>query len=173
MWYHTLLNSEEERYARKVLKRQMKEENNWYTEIQQDAKTNNINIEENHVTNVSYDVYKNNVKQKIRAKLDDELMDGKRLKTKLRWINPGESQCYLKGSSISEASKMMKVRLHMARIKGNFGGGTCRKCGIEEETTEHVLQCLTDGILPTTEEWTSNVGWLRKATRILATFDDE
>ena len=99
-------------------------------------------------------------------------MEGKGTKTKLRWITPGKLQQYLKECSVREASQMMKVRLHMVNIKGNYGGGTCRKCGVEEETTEHVLLCLTDGKMHAAEEWTSDVGWLRKTMGILGKFEE-
>ena len=54
MWYHQLLNSKEERHATKVLRIQMAGENNWFTELQQYANSNDITIDEVHVPTVTY-----------------------------------------------------------------------------------------------------------------------
>ena len=145
MWYHQLLNSEEERHATKVLRIQMAGENNWFTELQQYANTNDITIDEEHVTTVTYTKYKEYIKQKIRTKVDQELATAQKTKTKLRWIKPGKIQNYLRECTIGDAIRMMKLRLHMGRIRANYGGGVCRKCEIHEETTEHIINaCLMD-----------------------------
>ena len=110
MWYHQLLNSDNERHAKKVLEVQMMGKDNWYTELQQYANTNDININREIVTTVTYDEYKQYIKQKIRVKVDKELTDAQKAKTKLRWIKPGRIQNYLKKCSIGEATRIMKMR---------------------------------------------------------------
>ena len=146
---------------------------NWYTEIQQYAMENEINIQIQFVMEISYQQYKKHVKDKIRMKINKELEEGKRSKTKLRWIRPGVDQEYLKKSSIQEAAEIMKFRLHMTKAKGNYGGGICRKCGEREETTEHVLVCHTDGNVELDSGKMEDVGWLRKITNIFRKFEEE
>ena len=98
----------------------------------------------------------------------------KRTKTKLRWIKPGTTQNYVKKQCmITEASSIMKIRLHMVNAKANYGGGICRKCETKEETTEHVLKCQTNGVLEFDEEMTEDVNWLRKINRIYRQFDEQ
>ena len=41
-----------------------------------------------------------------------------------------------------EVTEIMKVRLNMVKIDGNFGKhDQCKVCGVYEEFTEHILQC--------------------------------
>ena len=41
-----------------------------------------------------------------------------------------------------EVTEIMKVRLNMVKIDGNFGKhDQCKVCGVYEESTEHILQC--------------------------------
>ena len=171
MWYHQLLNSDDRRHAKKVLEIQMTEDNNWYTELQQYANANDIETNKELMTKVSYSEYKQYVKQKIRAKVDQELKDAQKVKTKLRWIKPGKVQNYLQECSIVEATRIMKLRLHMGAVRANYGGGLCRKCGVVEETTEHALACLSDGLFQYSYELTEDIGWLRKAIKIMNRFE--
>ena len=120
----------------------------------------------------SYEQYKKHVKEKIRNKIDKELQEGKRNKTKLRWIRPGVSQDYLKYSTVQEAAEIMQFRLHMTRIKGKYGGSVCRKCNEKEETTEHVLVCQTDGNLDLDLKLMEDVNWLRKISKMFKDFEE-
>ena len=172
MWYHRLMNSGEERQARKKLREQMEDKDNWYSELKHYADTNGINIDQDHIMEVSYYQYKCHVKEKIRKKIVRKLSEEKKNKTKLRWISPGKVQEYTKQCSIREASSIMKVRLHMARVKANYGGGFCRKCEMVEETTEHVLQCETDGEIQFESELVEDVGWLRRINRVFKQFEE-
>ena len=59
----------------------------------------------------------------------------------------------------------------MGRVRANYGGGICRKCGMTEETTEHALACQSDGLIQYAYEVVEDVGWLRKAVRIMNHFE--
>ena len=76
----------------------------------------------------------------------------------------------------------MKLRLHMVKAQANYGGGTCRKCNGMEETTEHVLECMLDGRLETSEqmlngrletwkEMVEDISWLKKTCGIVEQFE--
>ena len=64
----------------------------------------------------------------------------------------------------------MKLRLHMVKAQANYGGGTCRKCNVMEETTEHVMECMTDRNFETVEETMEDIRWLKKTCGIFEQF---
>ena len=174
MWYHQLLNSEDERAAKKVLLEQMKENDNWYTELKEYADAYGICIEKEMVENVTYERYKNLVRQCIESKVVTQLKEEKETKTKMRWINPGKRQNYITSCSIRDAGSILKLRLHMVKVKANYGGGTCRKCDRAEETTEHVIQCMSDGRVEAVEEVedvVEDIGWLKRTCKVFEQFE--
>ena len=156
-----------------MLMEDMTETDNWYTEIQGYAIENGINIQLPFVMEKSHEQYKEHVKEKIRVKINKELEEGKKNKTKLRWIRPGKSQDYLNHSTIQEAASIMKFRLHMTKTKGNYGGGVCRKCNQGEETTEHVLVCETDGNVELDFKLMEDVRWLRRISKVFKNFEEQ
>ena len=139
-------------------------------ELYQYADQNDIDLD---VTELSYNQYKCHVKRKIREQREKKLETAKTKKTKLRHINPGVRQEYLEHCSIGEASAILKIRLHMVRLNANYGGGTCRKCGQEQETTEHVLECASEGGYKFDDEKMDDVSWLRKIKVIYEQFEEE
>ena len=173
MWYHRLMNSEENRKAKNILDELMNGTENWYTELEQYAKENQININEHYIKSQSYNQYKNHVKETIQLKLIRELQIAKETHTKLRSINPGKRQEYIEQCSIHEASSIMKIRLHMVHARANYGGGMCRSCGKEEETTEHVLSCQSEGTLEFDKQKMENVAWLKTINNTYKIFDEQ
>ena len=99
-----------------------------------------------------------------------QLKEEKETKTKMRWTNPGRRQNYITSCSVRDATDIMKLRLHMVTVRANYGGGTCRKCNMVEETTEHVVQCMTNGSDEAVEERIEDVGWLKRTCRTLEQF---
>ena len=67
----------------------------------------------------------------------------------------------------------MKIRLHMVNIKANYGGGMCQRCGKEEETTEHVLSCFSDGEYIFDHEKMEDISWLRQVKIIYEQFNEK
>ena len=63
---------------------------------------------------------------------------------KLRFLkgeNGLRKRRYTSGCPLSEVTEIMKVRLNMVKIDGNFGKhDQCKVCGVYEESTEHILQ---------------------------------
>ena len=113
------------------------------------------------------------VKKAICEKVKRDLKQAKACMKKLRWINPGKRQKYLDICSVKEASKIMRVRLNMVNAMGNYGGGKCRRCNIEEETTEHILECHTNGNMMFEEEKMENVQWLRSILKTYEEFEEQ
>ena len=169
IFYYRLVKSDERRVARIILMEQIKEHEAWYKEIHQYAEENDISLKVNEIT---YEQYKDHVKQKIYDKIKKDLELAKVTKTKLRFINPGKRQEYVNHCSIKETSSIMRIRLHMVDVRANYGGGICRKCEQEQETTEHVLECFSNGDYNFDEEKMEDVSWLREIKVIYEQFDE-
>ena len=174
MWFHRLINSDANRMARIKLVEQIEEnDDNWYTELREYADRNGINIKEDHVRTVSYHQYNDHVKTKIRQKVTANLRVEKRTRTKLRHIDPGKQQDYIDHCTIREASTIMKIRLHMICARGNYGGGICRACNEQEESTEHILSCQTNKELVFDTRKVSDVVWLKRASKVYDFFEEQ
>ena len=173
MWYHRLINSDDTRNAKNILIKQTQEDDNWYTELLQYAEEAGINTDEQHVETNSYDQYKLHVKKKIRKKVITQLENEKQTKTKMRSIMPGRKQMYIEECTIEEVSSIMRIRLHMVYAKANYGGGKCRRCETEEETTEHVLSCQSGGDMVYDEGRMEDTSWLKSIRKIYKLFDEQ
>ena len=173
MWYHRLIHSDNSRIAKVKLLDQMEQQDGWYAELKEYADINNIVLDVNDVIDMSYETYKTHIQQQIQKKIHNDLWLEKEKKTKLRWINPGKRQQYINECSIAEASAFLKIRLHMRKVLANYGGGKCRRCGLQEETTEHVLNCQTCGIGMYEEGRAEDTNWLRKVRTIFEQFEEE
>ena len=102
-----------------------------------------------------------------------QLENEKQSKTKMRTITPGKRQSYLEECTIEEASIIMRIRLHMVYAKANYGGGRCRKCGMEEETTEHILGCYSGEEMTHDEVKMEDIGWLKRISKTYKLFDEQ
>ena len=173
MWFHRLINSHDSRLAKVKLMEQIREEDGWYAEVKEYAETNDIVLDVTEVMAISYDRYKVHVKTQIQKKIHHDLWLQKANKTKLRWISPGKRQKYIEQCTIAEASAFLRIRLHMVKVLGNYGGGKCRTCGMVEESTEHVVQCRTGGIEKCEEGRMEDINWLRKINNFYEQFERE
>ena len=90
---------------------------------------------------------------------------------------PGQRSHYLNRMSRNECSTIFKARTRMLDVKNNFRGkyenNTCRLCGIEEETQDHILNICKiihkDETLktPTSDLFDNNIAKLKQtANRI-------
>ena len=113
------------------------------------------------------------MKERIQTKIHGDLRMEKEKKTKLRWINPGKRQNYAEECTIAEVSHFLKIRLHMVKLMANYGGGVCRRCGLVEESTEHVLECQTDGKEKYDVEKIEEISWLRRIKTVYEKFEEE
>ena len=173
MWFHRLMNSDDTRLAKLKLMDQIKQQDGWYSEVKEYAEKNAIVLDVSEVVAISYEKYKAHVKTQIQNKIHQDLWHKKTIKTKLRWINPGKRQQYIEECTIAEASAFLRIRLHMVKVLGNYGGGKCRRCGVEEESTEHVVECLTGGSDKCEEGRMEDIKWLRKMNKLCKQFEEE
>ena len=88
MFHYKLINSDEKREARRILVREVSEDNNWYTELKEYADEIEVNISMKEMKSVSYAVFKKMIKRKIKEKIEKGLKIMKKEKTKLRFITP-------------------------------------------------------------------------------------
>ena len=151
----------------------MEENDNWLQELQTYAKEVRIKTNEQFVKENSYDKYKMYVKKKIHERIIRNLEESKKQKTKMRTTTPGKKQKYIEECTLQEASTIMRIRLHMVHAKGNYGGGNCRKCHVHEETTEHVLECHSEGVLKFDAMEMDDVLYLKKISSVYLHFDEQ
>ena len=65
LWYHRLVNSSDERVAKRLLLLQMKKYDNWYTELKEYVNKKDIEINVEYIKEITYEKYKNDIKKKI------------------------------------------------------------------------------------------------------------
>ena len=100
------------------------------------------------------------MKEKISNEVEMHIRDNCTSTTKGRTVagDNFEMKRYLKEVPVETASEILKTRLHMRRIGGNFGIKKCGLCKVENASTEHYLTC--SGTLLLREYW----GVTREAT---------
>ena len=134
-----------------------------------------INIDQKHVTKVSYSEYKCEVKKQIQKKVKEEIKEAKQKMTKLRLINPDNEQKYVKETTINEFTTIMKIRLNMINAKCNYirkeEDRICRICK-EDETTEHLLGCQTNHEIEFDVNKVEDLDWLRKIIKPYELFEN-
>ena len=147
MLYHNLMNSSDDRLAKRVILQQIneEEEDSFYETVKQMLRTLNIDIVD--VKQMTKAELKKKVKERIGASM---VMKFKQLQMKkLRFISdPGvfERRKYLEVMDGKTAVKVLKMRLNMMEVYGNFKGNLylerlCPLCQKEEDTTEHLITC--------------------------------
>jgi hypothetical protein len=147
MFYHNLIHSDDTRVARKILLNQMNssDTHTWYAGVI--TSMHEISIETNveEVELSSKSVWKAKVKNQILEKIQTEIEEKTSTMSKLRFVEQFEKKEYIKQCNMSVVKRIMKMRLNMTEVKRNFRGKyndmLCPACGIEEETTEHVILC--------------------------------
>ena len=147
MYLHLLLNSEENRIARKIIVNQKNGEElkkNWYNEINYWLQKLELKEEESKITTMLKSEWKKVVKERIFEAVKEEVTE-KLQTTKLRFVEDIGKKEYVRECRMEEVKEIMKIRLNMTELKPNFGGKyrdrLCPACQEEDETTEHVVQC--------------------------------
>ena len=146
MFYHNLLRSDDKRMAKKVVLVQQKYQSQctkWYNMIINDMEKYQIELD-------PLETKKSTWKKAIKSNISRiNAMNLKELcveKTKSRWIKDDEviMKDYLKVLSLTESIKVMKMRLNMTKIPGNYKNNSvnkCPLCGEKENNLEHYFEC--------------------------------
>ena len=145
MLYQNIMKSDDNRVIKKILAEQIKRPtpNCWYQNLQEDVKKYSIDIDALKVTRQSKSELKKEVKEKIHNILEKEFRQNKSKKLRTVIKNEYKRKSYITTGNFTEdeIKQIMKIRLHMIEIKGNYPSGdrTCQWCNSNEESTEHVL----------------------------------
>ena len=142
MLYHNIINSDEERIIKKIVKIQEEEEREgtWYQSTKKKMKKYEI---EKDVEKVLKSEWKREVKKKIGKKVEEEVRERCKIMKKTRTIKDDEykTKNYLQETVMSEATDILRTRLHMAKLKCNYESSknsACPLCGEQNDIkTEH------------------------------------
>ena len=91
--------------------------------------------------------WKAKVKNKIAEVTEKDLRKRSENKSKARTVMKGEYRVkgYLKETTVTQATRILKARLHMTNLPCNFKkeevDDTCPLCGVDKIRTEHFYYC--------------------------------
>ena len=145
MLYHNIITSDNKRVIKKIIKVQEEKRRSttWYASVRQEMSTYNIEISPEESLKSKW---KKEVKQKINTKMEQEIREHCRGKTKGRTVidDEYERKEYLDVLNLEEARKILRMRMHMSKIPGNYKGrgeGKCTLCQEEKGNMEHYYRC--------------------------------
>ena len=132
MLYHNIKNSEDERVIKQIVKVQEQEvrESTWLADVVRIKKKYGI---EKDVQECLKSAWKKDVKQKIQERVEEEIQEKCNNMKKTRTIkdDPLKMKQYLQDMTLSEASDILRMRLHMTKLPCNYGkdANQCPLCG--------------------------------------------
>ena len=146
MIYHMLMNSPEDRIARKIVEAQETSglDNCWFHDVKTEGEKIGLTVEKSEVVDILKSAWKKTVKTKIKKAFEHECNEKIGNMTKLRFLKKtSATDTYLKELSNDDARDAIKIRLNMVdMVTQNFGtGNNCILCGDENDNTEHVFLC--------------------------------
>ena len=139
------MKADESRITKKLMEEQKKEKRDttWYKSIERAAEKYEIALEEYKEGKATWKKY---LKTKIGKKLEEEINGVCRIKSKARTIREDEytKKNYLGKLPLSMTRSILRYRLHMCKIPGNYKGiniKQCPLCDIINIETEHYFTC--------------------------------
>ncbi len=145
MLYHNILTSDDRRVIKKIVEvqKELNRSTTWYSSIIRYI--NNYGIELD-AENTLKSQWKKHVKQKIGEKTEREIRDKCDTMSKARTVKSDiyEMKEYLRTASFYDSKKILKTRLHMSKLPGNYKGkgeGMCTLCNVEKGNFEHYFNC--------------------------------
>ena len=125
-------------------------EKNWFNDIRKSAAEYSIDIDELKLKSLSKDAFKSQVKSAIHeyafSKLKGECQS--QSKTKHLVYNVFEMQPYLMHLYPSQIKTILQCRAKCLKIKSHrpfqFTNNICRWCNMEEETVDHIVNCVSE-----------------------------
>ena len=169
LWY--ILNEDEDSLIHSFFKAQCNKpvRGDWVNTVRKDLEDLDIDMDFQSIKSTSKAVFKTLIKNKIKTKAFNDLVEVQQTHSKSVNVNYSEFklQEYLSPNNemtIKQKSFLFAARTHMIDLKANFKQGKsdllCRICRIEEEDQSHLLSCqalcdgslIKDGNLPTYED---------------------
>lgn len=149
MLFHNIMNSEDERVTKKLIKIQMDDDRDgtWYDDVKKYKEKYEIKMK---VTETIKSKWKKEVKQQIRKHTEKEIRTRCNEMKKTRTVKDDvyEMKQYLKNNTVNEVKGIMMTRLHMTKLECNYQSSKnstkCPLCGKESDegiNTEHYFGC--------------------------------
>jgi hypothetical protein len=146
MLYHNIVRSDEKRTVKRMVKEQEKEprQTTWNSSIQRLLLEYGIEQEARETEKSTWKKY---VKEKITQKTASELREKCENSSKARFVRDDvyEKKEYLRSKvPLQTAKKILRTRMNMASLPGNYKGNSDGKCPLCEESegrTEHYFTC--------------------------------
>ena len=155
MLYHNIVTSNNKRVTKKLIHEQqkMKRKTTWYAGVKELMERCEIELVPEETLKSTW---KAHVKKKIGEAMEREIVEECRRMKKTRTVmnDKYEKKDYLKSTGLKMTKTILKTRLHMTRIAGNYKGrgeGTCGLCKKSKGTTEHYFEC--PGVNQLVEAW--------------------
>ncbi len=163
MLYHNIVTSDEKRVVKKMIKVQ-KETNRsttWYGSIRTIIGEFGIEME---AETTMKSRWKKHVKQKINEVMEAEIRGKCYTMSKARTVKEDRytRKEYLSTTGFHNSKKILKSRMHMSKLPGNYKGngeGICPLCHEGKGNLEHYFQCRSVRLL--VDEWKVTVSDLR------------
>ena len=154
MLFHNIIKSDERRVIKELVCMQQKavRETTWYGSVHRAIEYYGVSLDAEKVLKSTW---KKHVKMKINEKVAQEITQNCSSKTKSRTVRNDEfkKKEYIGKLPITDIKKIIKARLHMTKIPGNYkqlGVMECPLCGQGESHTEHYFECSRCKQLATT-----------------------
>ena len=145
MLYHNIVTSDDRRVIKNIIKVQkdLNRTTTWYSSITKLISIYGIEMEAETVLKSKW---KKHVKKKIGEKMEEEIRKKCADMSKARTVRNDiyEKKAYFSTVNFHQSRKILKTRLHMSKLPGNYRGkgeGTCSLCNIEKGNTEHYFKC--------------------------------
>ena len=145
MLYHNIVTSDDKRVVKNMLEvqRESKRVTTWYASVKRDMCKYKIELEP-VVTMKSR--WKNHIKLKITETMEIEIREQCKKMTKARNIKNDEyrKKEYLSIADFNDSKKILKARMHMSKLPGNYkgtGDGVCTLCQEGKGNLEHYFRC--------------------------------
>ena len=145
MLYHNIQRSDDKRVVKKLIEIQSKwsRETTWYKGVERDLKKYDIKLKAGETKKSKW---KKVVKAKINTITAKEIMEEIKEMTKSRTVKNKEFKRadYINKTSIQVVKRILKTRLHMTKLPGNFkqlGIDECPLCQVKNTSTEHYFEC--------------------------------
>ena len=123
----------------------------WYDDVK--TVMEELGMDPEEVRESTKSSVKRRVKESVSEKMTERVNHLKQISTKMRFINYSPNygiKKYIIHNTGTDALHTIKTRMNMQEIYGNFKGNLklprlCPHCVLEDDTTEHLLECTYFG----------------------------
>ena len=148
MYWHSLLNSDDQRHARTIMAECFKQPNHPWTKHVKNLETKyGLNV--NECEGMTKEQWKKKITNKISTVITKTALEEIETHTKIRFCMPHQQwrrQKYLTEQTHSNAIKLLQFKLNMNDLKSNYKNlyrddQLCELCKESEENNEHLMNC--------------------------------